>query len=113
MQNLNQPIRKWRRINPYTCSRCGKPRYSFIFGRAKEKICRTCVRGQVAENQQSLFDLDHENMPKNLKENLKTSRKIKVVENRERQALGRGDYETKEEDLGEEIKKIAFGRDRK
>lgn len=55
LQNLNQPTRKWRRINPYICSKCGKPRYSFIFTRAKEKICRSCARNQVPENQQSLF----------------------------------------------------------
>ncbi len=53
--NLNQPTRKWRRINPYICDKCGKPRYSFIFTRAKERICRSCARNQVPENQQSLF----------------------------------------------------------
>ena len=55
LPNLNQPIKKWRRINPYICDKCGKPRYSFIFIRAKEKICRSCARNQVPENQQSLF----------------------------------------------------------
>lgn len=57
LPNLNQPTRKWRRINPYICDKCGKPRYSFIFTRAKEKICRSCARNQVPENQQSLFDV--------------------------------------------------------
>lgn len=47
--------KKWRRINPYICDKCGKPRYSFIFTRAKEKICRSCARNIVPENQQSLF----------------------------------------------------------
>lgn len=55
LPNLNQPTRKWRRINPYICSQCGKPRYSFIFNRAKEKICRSCARNQVPENQPDLF----------------------------------------------------------
>jgi len=55
LPNLNQPTRKWRRINPYICDKCGKPRYSFIFTRAKERICRSCARNQVPENQQSLF----------------------------------------------------------
>lgn len=55
LPNLNQPTRKWRRINPYICDKCGKPRYSFIFTRAKERICRSCARNQVPDNQQSLF----------------------------------------------------------
>lgn len=46
-------------------------------------------------------------MPKN-QEDLK---KQKVVENRERQALGRGDYETKSE--ADEIVEVAFGKKKK
>ena len=153
--SLNQKQRKWRRINPYICSECGKPRYSFVFTRAKEKICRNCAKNKVPENQQSLFnvasdlkdfagglatniktDLDHEEMPAGLKENLKLAAKIKVapkmdtnekaaqkimdnylnkkaknlaeridrglpldkkiVIKRNKQAMERGDYETKE-----------------
>lgn len=55
LPNLNQPIKKWRRINPYICSKCGKARYSFRYNRAQEKICTVCARNQVPENQQSLF----------------------------------------------------------
>lgn len=55
MEINQQDERKWRRINPYVCSGCGKRRYSFIFTRAKEKLCRLCARDIVPENQPSLF----------------------------------------------------------
>jgi len=48
-------IRKWRRINPYVCEKCGKHRSSYIFDRAKEKICCVCAKNIVPDNQPSLF----------------------------------------------------------
>lgn len=33
-------LKKWRRINPYICSKCGKKRYSFIFEKAKEMMSK-------------------------------------------------------------------------
>ena len=55
MEKTHTYERKWRRINPYLCAKCGKPRYSFIFSRAKEKLCRSCARNAVPDNQPSLF----------------------------------------------------------
>lgn len=96
LPNLNQPTRKWRRINPYICDKCGKPRYSFIFTRAKEKVCRSCARNQVPENQQSLFEAINDD-----------NQKSKL----NKQALGRSDYENKK--LEKDIINIAFGRKKK
>lgn len=55
MEKTHTYERKWRRINPYLCAQCGKPRYSFIFSRAKEKLCRSCARNVIPDNQPSLF----------------------------------------------------------
>jgi len=49
-------IKKWRRINPYICDRCGHKRSSYIFDRAKGKICQKCLRDEVPDNQPSLFN---------------------------------------------------------
>jgi predicted Zn-ribbon and HTH transcriptional regulator len=48
--------KKWRRINPYTCKKCGRRRLSFYFGRAKTKLCQKCRREIIDENQLKLFD---------------------------------------------------------
>lgn len=48
--------KKWRRINPYVCKGCNKKRWTFLYERLKESICRTCARDQVPEGMVSLFE---------------------------------------------------------
>ena len=52
--------KRWRRINPYVCAGCGRPRMSFVYGRAKEAICMSCRKSIVPDNQQALFAGDYE-----------------------------------------------------
>ena len=55
-----QKDKKWRRINKYTCQKCGKGRSSLKWARAKSRICTKCGHTEVNENQPSLFEKGNE-----------------------------------------------------
>lgn len=49
--------RQWRRRYDYPCRRCGKMRYTVVYGRKQQETCTRCETS-VPDNQMSLIDYD-------------------------------------------------------
>lgn len=50
----------YRRAYRYDCKLCGKPRYAFVYERAKAKVCRKCERDVPNPNQIQMFPAGEE-----------------------------------------------------
>ena len=52
---IQTAMKHYRRIYPYICSHCKKPRYTLVFIRKNRGLCHRCIKIAPVPGQKKLF----------------------------------------------------------